>query len=163
MRPKAWANRFQIVGARLPDAALLAGLQAACFDGAHQRPWDEAAMAQFIAGPSTLCLIGIGNGIEAKPAGLLIARAAADEAELLTIGVLPPARQLGLGRALLRHAADALRGRGIARLFLEVDEGNGPAIMLYESLGASPVGRRPGYYEDGADAAVYSLDLGAQF
>ncbi|WP_108682184.1 GNAT family N-acetyltransferase [Methyloceanibacter sp. wino2] len=145
------------------DAALFAALHQSCFatgEQSHQqRAWDEAAMAQFIAGPSTLCLLATVGAEDAQPAGFLIARAAGDEAELLTIGVVADLRKRGVGRALLRHAAEALKSSGIRALFLEVDETNATALALYRQLGAEAVGRRPGYYEDGGDAAVLRLDL----
>lgn len=148
------------------DAPVLAALHAACFDTGEsdggeshggEGAWNEAAMAQFIAGPGTVCLIAV--AADGAPAGFVIARAAADEAEILSIGVLPDRRQCGTGRALLCEAMAALRSAGVRQLFLEVDEGNGPALALYRGLGARSVGRRPGYYENGADAAVLSLDL----
>ena len=142
--------------ATLIDAGLMATVHASCF----ARPWDEAAMAQFIAGPGTLCLIAsVVDTSGAVSAGLLIARKAADEAELLTLGVAPACRRMGLGRALLHTAMAALRANGTKQLFLEVEEGNGAAVALYRSLGAVVVGRRPGYYEHGADAAMFSLAL----
>jgi len=145
------------------DAALLAALHAACFDTAgksHKRSaWSEAAMAQFIAGPSTLCLLAVLGGENALPAGLLIARAAGDEAELITIGVRPEMRQRGAGRALLRHAVTSLKAVGVRRLFLEVDDENQAALALYRGLGAEAAGSRPGYYENGGNAAILRLDL----
>ena len=145
------------------DAALLAALHAACFDTGsrshQQHAWDEAAMAQFIAGPSTLCLLATIGAENPRLGGFAIAQRAADEAELLTIGVLADARRRGLGAALLRHAASDLRAVGVDALYLEVDETNAPAIALYRSLGAETVGRRPAYYEDGGDAAILRLDL----
>lgn len=115
-------------------------------------------MAQFIAGPGTVCRIASAG---ADPAGFLIARAMLDEAELLTIGVLPEHRRRHIGRALLDDAVAALRPIGVRRLFLEVDQNNAAALGLYQALGATKVGQRPRYYENGADAAILSLDLGA--
>lgn len=154
--------------AGLLDAALLTALHQACFETAgralrgqtHRRgAWDEAAMAQFLAGPSTLCLLATTGTSGPHPAGFLIARGAGDEAELLTIGVLPEMRQRGVGRALLDRAMADLKTQGIGTLFLEVDETNSPAMGLYRACGADTVGCRPGYYEDGADAAILRLDL----
>jgi ribosomal-protein-alanine N-acetyltransferase len=137
------------------DARLMAAIHASCFD----RHWDETTMAQFIAAPGVLCLIGSAIDAGAVAAGLLIARRAADEAELLTLAVAPTARRLGLGRTLMQTARVHLKATGTKQLFLEVDEGNVPALALYRSLGARPVGRRPGYYDSGADAAIFSLAL----
>jgi ribosomal-protein-alanine N-acetyltransferase len=138
------------------DARVLAALHRACFE----RPWDEAAMAQFTSAPGTLCLIGsLGDGASRVACGLLIARKADDEAEILTFGVTPPCRNQGLGTALLQTAVERLRASGAKRLFLEVADGNEAALRLYRSCGAAPVGRRQGYYDHGADAAIFSLAL----
>jgi len=141
--------------ATLSDAALLARLHASCFD----RAWDEEAMAAFIAGPGMLCLIGSLADAGPMPAGFLIARRAADEAEILTLGVIPAFRRRSIARALLQRAVQDLRRSDAMQLFLEVDEGNKAALALYRALGAAPAGRRPGYYESGADAFIFSLAL----
>ena len=113
-------------------------------------------MAQIASAPGTLCLIGaVGDNV----GGLLIARAAGDEAEILTFGVTPSCRNRGLGRVLLQTAVDRLRASGAKRLFLEVADGNEAALRLYRSCGAAPVGRRKGYYDHGVDAAIFSLAL----
>jgi ribosomal-protein-alanine N-acetyltransferase len=138
-----------------PEAALMASLHATCFDP----PWNEAAMANFIVAPGTLCLVGFAGDCGPVPGGLLIARCAGDEADLLTLGVVPACRRVGLGRALLKRAVAELRASGTARLFLEVDECNEAALALYRSFGAEPIGRRANYYENGADAAIFSLAL----
>jgi ribosomal-protein-alanine N-acetyltransferase len=131
----------------------MAAIHRACF----AKPWDDAAMAQFLASPGMVCLIGsLADGVEG---GMLIARKAADEAELLTVAVAPTCRKSGLGRALLEAAIAALREAGARELFLEVDEQNEPALKLYRALGAKPVGRRAGYYAQGRDAAIFSLAL----
>ena len=133
------------------DAELLADLHDACF----ARAWDAVAMLAFALSPETLCLIGLAG----MPGGLLIARKAGDEAEILTFGVVPSCRSKGLGRALLRTSTEHLRASGTKRLFLEVEEGNEAALRLYRSSGGQPVGRRQGYYDHGTDAVIFSLAL----
>lgn len=138
------------------DASSMAAIHRVCF----AKPWDEAAMAQFLASPDVLCLVGsVADDSGGIVGGMLIARKAADEAELLTLAVAPACRRSGLGRALLKAAIAALREAGAKQLFLEVDEGNEAALSLYRALGAVPVGRRTSYYEHGADAAIFSLAL----
>ncbi len=154
-------RKILISQATLADAKLLASLYAVSFGRADERSlenlWGEKGMAQFIAGPGTLCLVGTTG--DAEPSGFLIARRAADEAELLTIGVLPACRRLGVARTLLQNAVAALHDGGAKGLFLEVEEKNSAAVTLYRALGAEPVGRRTRYYENGADAAIFSLAL----
>jgi len=138
------------------EAGIIAALHERCFP----RPWDEATMATFIAGPDTICLLAsITDDSRRAPAGFLIARKAADEAELLTLAVAPDRRRAGLGKALLKAAIATLSECGAKQLFLEVEEGNEAALALYRSVGATAVGRRARYYDHGADAAIFSLAL----
>ncbi len=138
------------------DASLMAAIHRSSFP----RAWDEAAMTQFLANPEALCLVGsVADSSGGVMGGLLIARKAADEAEIVTLCVAPACRRSGLGRALLDAAVKALRTAGAKQLFFEVDEGNYAAIALYKSLGAAQVGLRPTYYENGADAVIFSLAL----
>ena len=81
------------------------------------------------------------------------------DAEILTIGVVPAARRRGLGAALLCAMTMQARDAGCAALFLEADAGNAAALALYNGRGFQEVGRRPGYYRDGADALVMKLVL----
>ena len=78
--------------------------------------------------------------------GFALARIAADEAELLLLAVRRTAQRQGIGRALLDRFDALARGRGAARVHLEVRDGN-HAITLYRSAGFELVGRRPNYYE----------------
>jgi ribosomal-protein-alanine N-acetyltransferase len=65
---------------------------------------------------------------------------------------------------LLDRHLHNLERRGIARLFLEVESGNKPALALYRRFGFVQVGERPGYYArpDGsrALALIMRRDLG---
>jgi ribosomal-protein-alanine N-acetyltransferase len=136
------------------DAAILAAIHARCF----ARAWDEAAMAQFLGMPGALTLLA-SREAGAHAQGFLIVHAAADEAELITLCVLPDHRHQGLARDLLLAALETLKRGGTKRLFLEVEDGNDAALVLYSALGARPVGRRAAYYENGADALIFSLAL----
>jgi ribosomal-protein-alanine N-acetyltransferase len=136
------------------DAPTMAAIHAACF----AKGWDAGAIGQFLDVPGCLSLLA-STAREQPRQAFLIVRSAGDEAELLTLAVHPACRRLGLARALLGAATAALRDAGAKRLFLEVEEGNAPARGLYQGLGAVVVGRRPRYYEHGADADIFSLAL----
>ena len=77
--------------------------------------------------------------------GFSLVRAVADEAELLLIAVAPGHHRRGIGRRLLDDFMERARNDGIARVHLEVREGN-PAVAMYRTVGFSPVGRRRNYY-----------------
>ena len=91
--------------------------------------------------------------------GLVLARTIMDESEILTIGVLPQARRLGLGTRLLRAAMDQALARDARTMFLEVAEPNSAARALYTSLGFTDVGRRKRYSSNGDDALVMRVAL----
>ncbi len=131
---------------------LLAALHARCF----AECWSEAEMAGLLASPGVSALVIEADG---EPAGLALVRVVLDEAELLTLGVLPDRRARGHGLALLNAAEAAARKAGAARLFLEVSHVNAPAAGLYRRAGYAQVGERKRYYRDGAHARVLARDL----
>ena len=96
--------------------------------------------------------------------GVLVLQAIADEAEVLTLGVVPSARGQGLAHALMEHGLRIVRDRNIKNIFLEVADDNAPAIGLYRRLGFRETGRRQKYYRrangDKVDALVMSMRLG---
>ena len=88
--------------------------------------------------------------------GYAILMPAADEAELLNIGVAAAQQRKGLGRAILAEMLDVARARQLRRVFLEVRPSNAAAIALYRSAGFGETGVRRDYYrnEDGSEDAV---------
>ncbi len=136
------------------DAEAMAAIHGACF----AKNWSAGEIAQFLGAPGCLSLVA-SLSPQQTVQGFLIVRSAGDEAEILTLAVDPSHRRQGLARALLTAAIDSLRKAGAKWLFLEVDEANEAARGLYQSLGAVAVGRRPRYYEHGADADIFSLAL----
>lgn len=122
---------------RLPpnaDLAPLAAIHAACFADA----WTVRALAELFATP--------GTSIHSSDEGFILARAAAAEAEILTIAVSPRAQRHGLGRALVIEAASHAQQSGARAMFLEVAVSNIAARALYTGLGFTEAGRRKGYY-----------------
>jgi [ribosomal protein S18]-alanine N-acetyltransferase len=134
--------------ANIGDLPALARLHAQCFAEA----WSEESLAGLIFAARSFALI-------ADPAaGFILIRVAADEAEILSIGVIPNARRHGLGSALLDTAAVKARDMGAQHMFLEVVTDNLAAKNLYESHGFQPVGMRKAYYR-GSDAMVLKAGL----
>ena len=140
-----------LVAVAPPHAAVIAALHARCFD----EVWDERAVLEILAMPGSF---GFLCGAEV-PRGFVLSRAAAGEAEILSIGVLPEMRGQGLGEVLLMAALDAAKSAGAEAMFLEVAAGNEAARALYARAGFEEVGRRAGYYGAGADALVLRLGL----
>jgi len=121
-------------------------------------------MAALLAMPGAAGLIAVDGGslVPATrapgPAGFVLWRAAAGEAEILTIAVLPPWRRAGLGGRLLDAALEASARDGAEAMFLEAASDNVAALALYEKRGFSRVGLRKAYYGD-KDAVVMRRDL----
>lgn len=121
--------------------------------------WDPEEIADLASGPGAFGLI-----VEAEaPLGMILCRALAGEAEVLTLAVDPAARRRGVARALVTAAAGAARAAGAQAMFLEVAVDNDGALALYETQGFVRAGRRPSYYDRGGgvyvDAVVMRLDL----
>jgi len=132
------------------DAAVLAALHAACFPPADA--WGPAAIATMLELPG-------GFGLWWPQDGFVLAHIAADEAEIMTLCVVPAARRRGRGAALLVAAMVRAAAGGAAAMFLEVAEGNEGARRLYAAAGFQQVGRRPRYYRDGGDALLLRCAL----
>ena len=132
------------------DVAALVLLHAAAFaDG-----WSAQSLRDLFATPGVFAF--------AAPEGFILVRAAGDEAEILTLAVVPAARRNGLGRALVRAALAHARTLGILNLFLEVGAGNDAAQRLYRGLGFVAVGRRKAYYGE-EDADILRLPISRDF
>lgn len=81
-----------------------------------------------------------------NPVGFALSRCVLDEAEILTIAVAERWRGRGASAPLLQHHIQRLAVRGIKTIHLEVEEGNKPALRLYERFGFVQQGERKGYY-----------------
>ena len=155
--PKAEQPRAQLAvkieTCGVEAAALLAAIHADAFDEA----WSAQALAELLAMPGAMALLARSGD---QPAGFLLLRRAADEAEIITIAVRRRLQRLGVARALLQDGFARLAEAGVRRCFLEVADDNRAAQALYAGFGFSTVGRRPGYYGQG-EAARDALVLQA--
>ncbi len=136
------------------DGAALIALEARAFGPAS---WGGNAIAEGLSQRFVSTLIASDAG--GACAGFAMWRRIADEAEILSLGVLPERRRAGCARTLLAGVIDAARGEGLRSLFLEADAGNVAAIGLYVALAFRRIARRQRYYKSGADALVMRLDL----
>ncbi|WP_245319219.1 GNAT family N-acetyltransferase [Consotaella salsifontis] len=138
------------------DADAAADLHARTFD----HGWSADEMVSLLAQPGTFGFVARRIGQPRSEAvGFILARQAADEAEILTVAVDRSARGQGTGRLLMDNALQRLYAERIRHLFLEVDEGNGPARALYRRLRFEEVGRRKGYYTDAGGSHSNALVL----
>ena len=139
-----------IIPAGPPHAPAIAAIHAASFP--DRQAWGPHAISVLLALPSSF-------GFLHTDGGMVIGRAAAGEAEVLSLAVTPPARCRGIGAALLAAAMQEAAGRGASAIFLEVSATNSRALGLYARAGFAAVGRRPRYYANGSDALVMRASL----
>jgi [ribosomal protein S18]-alanine N-acetyltransferase len=152
----AWLSEWfgggvpSIEPATLRDAPRLAQLHGASF----HRGWGEGEFERMISERNTLvhCL-----KLGRKTIGFAASRMGADEAEVLSITIDAGHRGRGLSRSLLLTHLGHLAGRGIRRVFLEVEENNAPARRLYDRTGFAVVGRRERYYQQGNGEQLNAL------
>ena len=132
--------------------------QESCFSD----PWGVDGVARTVAMPGVFGLILRVTMPQGRaPVGFALTRVAADEGELLTIGVLPAWRSLGLAGRMLSVAIARAAALGARAMLLEVAENNAPARALYARHGFTVVGRRIGYYRRPPAAAVDALIMRA--
>jgi ribosomal-protein-alanine N-acetyltransferase len=127
------------------DAAALAALHAQAFPPAEA--WGADALALMLGMPGAF-------GFWQSEGGLVLARSVVDEAEILTLGVVPAARRAGLGGTLLQAAMAQAAALGSRMMFLEVAAANAAARGLYAAHGFTEVGLRRRYYANGDDALM---------
>lgn len=138
------------------QAEILTDIHKLCFP----RYWNREAFTDFFSVAGTFAFLIEKNE---RAVAMSVYRVSFEQADVLTIAVLPEWRGQGIARGLLTEMVANCAGLGVKKLFLEVEEGNNPAIKLYENSGFKHVGRRKLYYQqlDGSltDALVMSRSI----
>ncbi len=136
----------------------IAKLHARLFDP----PWDRESIADLVEHPAAAAFIAQVREPKAL-AGFVIGQIAADEAEILSIGVAPEWQRRGIASQMVDGLVRAARRAEVKRLFLEVAADNAAAIKLYKGFGFEAVGNRKAYYRrpggQPVDAVVLALAL----
>lgn len=102
------------------------------------RGWSADEIAQLQTSPHVFTIT--------QPNGFAMGRVVVDEAELLTVAVIPEAQGQGTGAKLLQGFERTAAQMGATRAFLEVAEDNAAARALYRNAGWLTYGQRPAYY-----------------
>ena len=138
------------------EADAVAELHGALFD----RPWGGDSLRRLLGMPSARAFIAEAGSAHVL-AGFILGQVAADESEVLSLGVAPAWQRCGIAGNLIREFSTSAARSGAKRVFLEVAAENSPAIALYLQEGFRHVGRRKCYYErrgaDFADALVLAM------
>lgn len=121
--------------------------------------WSLESIRALLDHPASTALLAIHGGPPRTAVGFVMAQLAADEAEILSIGIAPDWQRKGLGRRLLDGVARAVQRAEAKTLFLEVAADNDAALALYLGAGFLGTGLRRGYYERPGSAPVDAVTL----
>lgn len=121
------------------DCAALAALDAVC----NPSPWSSRQFAASLSHDNeTVLLAEHGRTL----AGLMVWQTVLDEAELHLLATAPQLRRQGVATLLLEQLFARAAQQKLARIVLEVRQGNQAARALYQGCGFRECGRRAGYY-----------------
>jgi [ribosomal protein S18]-alanine N-acetyltransferase len=139
-----------------PDqAAEIARLHGQLFSPA----WTEESVFAMLDHPASTAFLAVYSGPPRTSIGFVLAQLAADEAEILSIGVLPDWQRQGIGRRLVDGVARAVQRAEAKSLYLEVAADNDAALNLYSRAGFLGTGLRRGYYERPGSPPVDAVTL----
>jgi len=142
---------------RAEDLDAVAALETA----AYEFPWSRGIFADCLRAGYDCIVLSDDQAV----VGYGVLSAAAGEAHVLNVCVLPALHGRGYGRRIVRRLVDIARWLRAERVYLEVRPSNPRAIGLYESLGFNEFGRRPNYYpakKGREDAIVMAMELLAE-
>jgi len=119
-------------------------------------PWTKGIFEKELDTPfshNLICRAVLQRG-EKVVAGFISFWVVAGEVHLHNVAVRGDLRRQGIGSRLMEEMFRTAKTHGAARATLELRESNRAAGGLYERFGFLETGRRPGYYQDRAEAAV---------
>ena len=129
----------------------IAEIERQCFS----KPWSENAIAAELENESAYFYVAKLNG---EAVGYIGMHCAADECYIANVGVLKKYRNMGVGSALVKYAADTAQRMNMSFISLEVRPSNTTAVRIYERLGFERVGLRKNFYsEPKEDGAIMTL------
>ncbi|WP_454228989.1 GNAT family N-acetyltransferase [Propioniciclava flava] len=142
--------------ARLADAPHIAALEESFPTGR----WSLDSWTQEMTSHRAQVLVE-GDG-ESVPLGVAAFSVAGETCDLNRVIVAPAARRGGVALRLLLAGLAWAEEQGATQMMLEVEDGNEPALALYQQIGFVTLARRANYYGPGRDALVMALPLGEQ-
>ncbi|MCV6599822.1 MAG: ribosomal protein S18-alanine N-acetyltransferase [Alphaproteobacteria bacterium] len=119
---------------------VVAEMHKSCFE----KCWSSEQFSNLLKNPFNKIFIACD---ENKPLGFIMVQKIEDEAEIITVCVLPEYRKQGIAQKLIENITSN-------KVFLEVNIKNTPAINLYKKLGFKTERIRKKYYNNNDDALI---------
>jgi ribosomal-protein-alanine N-acetyltransferase len=130
------------------------------FDPRFGEAWSTSQLAGSLAIPGTWAMVAETGG---AVIGFSLTRLILDSAELLLVAVAGDRRGSGCGAQLMDAAQQTATARGACEMFLEVRDGNQPALALYRKSGFSEIGRRKDYYSGATTERFDAITMRRRF
>ena len=124
--------------------------------GSIVHPWESKAIESLIVDKNKKCYVADLHG---EVVGYVGAEIVLDECNIGNIVTHKDYRGRGFATEILGILLDILKKNGVAKVFLEVEHDNIPAIALYEKHGFKRYGHRRDYYGPGKDAILMTKEL----
>lgn len=139
---------FTLEEATWRDLRSLRDLERECFG---QDAWALLELLGVLTIPGVVRLKAVGRG---NMVGFIAGDPKREEKTgwILTLGVLPAWRRMGIAETLLGECERLME---MPRIKLTVRRGNDPAIHLYEKMGYRQINIWPKYYKSGEDGLVF--------
>ena len=125
----------------------IAELEKICFTD----PWSENSIRTELGNALSLWIVAEEEG---NLAGYVGSQSVLGWADMMNLAVAPDYRRQGIGEKLVEELIFRLKANNVTCLTLEVRQSNIPAIQLYQKMGFTEVGRRPGYYHKPREDAL---------
>jgi ribosomal-protein-alanine N-acetyltransferase len=139
------------------DIPVLVGLDKELFP---YSPWSSGQFKEEFAGiPTTRFFSVADDGNQIVGYAGCFCPGEGVEADILTVGVIPSHRGLGIAKEFIAQMESWCRDRRASAMMLEVKVDNVEAIGLYLSLGYMKISVRMDYFGPGLDAQVMRKEL----
>lgn len=116
-------------------------------------PWFEEDFVRCLRQRNVIAMVACDGGCDGPVLGFMVYELHSTRVHLLNFAVLPEARRLGVGRALVKALTNKLHPQRRKRVTLEIRETNLPAQQFFRSCGFKAVTVLRSYYEDSPEDA----------
>lgn len=117
--------------------------------------WNYSVFKSELESPTSHYIVVKNNS---KIIGFAGIKVTVPDCDIMNIVVKKDFRNQGIGSLLLKELINLSKSLKVQNLFLEVNEKNRPAILLYNKFGFKKISTRKNYYKDN-NAIVMKLDL----
>ena len=121
-------------------------------------PWTQTQIDEALGSENYDYFVAVDETNEGEVVGYIGIEYCLDEGNICNIAVKDEYRRRGIATALLNQTETYAKTKGIATLYLEVNEFNEGAIKAYEKFGFTTYNIRKNYYK-GASAVCMSKKI----